>query len=72
MKPLPYLTPKQETTVNTTPTPNEDDDTAEGRRMDEELRALGQIIRILNGLDAQARSRSVRWLADRYDANPPV
>jgi hypothetical protein len=43
-----------------------DDDIDTGRKMDTELRAIGQIIRILDELPHAAQTRAVAWLADRF------
>ena len=45
----------------------EEDDTETGRaKMDTELRAIGQILRILDDLPYGARARAVAWLGDRF------
>ena len=40
-----------------------------GRRMDQEIRTMAALLRILDDLDEPAKGRVVRWLADRYSGS---
>ena len=49
---------------------DEDDAPGTGRRMDEEIKALSQIVRILDTLSPIARDRAAAWLQSRYFMPP--
>ncbi len=55
--------------MNDTPTTTiEEDDAGTSRRMDDELKAMGAIIRTLNELEEPARARIMQYLSSRYAA----
>lgn len=44
----------------------QEDEADTGRRMDDELKAMSAIIRMLNQMDESARCRIVCYIASRY------
>lgn len=48
----------------------EDDDTTSDRKMDEELKAIGAILRELRKLPDDARPRVVAYIASRFKETP--
>ena len=52
--------------------PEPDDNEREAtRRLDPELKVIGAIIRLLDGLDLPARTRAVQWLTSRFGQEGP-
>lgn len=47
-------------------TPIDEDEADTGRRMDDELKVMGAIIRLLNNVDEPAQSRIVNYIASRF------
>lgn len=61
-------TPKSENDMNDV---EPDEDATDTRRMDGELRTLGQILRLLNDMEPPARARVVAYLSSRFQETRP-
>lgn len=52
--------------------PVEAEDRDEGRKMDPEIRLMGQILRDLREIEPEARARVVRWLSSRCEHDATI
>ena len=61
------MTPEPLVPPVASPSKDDGEDTAPSRRtLDNELRILGAMLRLLDELDSRAKARAVAWLYDRY------